>query len=184
MKLIFICTKSITFNTFLKSQADYFIKRGAKVIVSCTDIDNLNFDDKFKYRINFPKNLFNLSNIINYTKIFFQIKKLVRKNPTAIYYIHTPLASHLFRLFTYFYKIKIIYFVHGFRFTPESTLIKNFFFKSIEILLASKTNIFITINNHDFEHAKLYLSKNKSLCYKVNGVGLKYNSMHFKKELK
>ena len=29
MKIIFITTKSITFNTFLKSQADYFIKKGA-----------------------------------------------------------------------------------------------------------------------------------------------------------
>ena len=28
MKIIFITTKSITFNTFLKSQADYFIKKG------------------------------------------------------------------------------------------------------------------------------------------------------------
>ena len=183
MELIFICTKSITFNSFLKSQADYFIRKGVKVMVSCSDIDNLNFEDKFKYKINFPKNLFNLINIINYVKIYFQIKTLVKKNPSAIYYIHTPLASHLFRLFTYFYKIKIIYFVHGFRFTPQTSYIKNFLFKSIEKILASKTKIFITINNHDFEYSKLHLSKNKTLCYKVNGVGLNYNSMHFKKRI-
>ena len=33
MDIVFICTKSITFNTFLKSQANYLIKKGDKVSV-------------------------------------------------------------------------------------------------------------------------------------------------------
>ena len=44
MKIIFICTKSITFNTFLKSQADYFIKKGIKIEVGCSDSKKLNTD--------------------------------------------------------------------------------------------------------------------------------------------
>ena len=41
MDIVFICTRSITFNTFLKSQANYFIKKGDRVNVVCQDIENL-----------------------------------------------------------------------------------------------------------------------------------------------
>ena len=57
MKIIFICTKSITFNTFLKSQADYFIKRGSEVVVACSDSEKLNFKNNLSYKINFPNNI-------------------------------------------------------------------------------------------------------------------------------
>jgi len=180
VKIIFICTKSITFNTFLKSQADYFIKRGSEVVVACSDSEKLNFKNNLSYKINFPNNIIGLFNLINYVKIFIQIKTLVKKNPSGIFYLHTPLASHLFRLFTYFDKLTIIYFVHGFRFTSTTNLIKNFFFKTIEKILSFKTNIFITINNHDFNYAKFNLIR-KASCYKINGVGLNLTSMHFKK---
>ena len=70
MKIIFICTKSITFNTFLKSQADYFIKKNFEVEVACSDNHNLNFKKKFTHKINFPMNLLGLFNIINYFKIY------------------------------------------------------------------------------------------------------------------
>ena len=56
MKIIFISTKSITFNTFLKSQADYFIKRGFEIEVACADIDKLKVKKNLRYEINFPKN--------------------------------------------------------------------------------------------------------------------------------
>ena len=55
MKIIFICTKSITFNKFLKSHADYFIKKGHKIIVACSDSKKLNIRNKFKFKINFPQ---------------------------------------------------------------------------------------------------------------------------------
>ena len=128
MKIIFICTKSITFNTFLRSQANYFIKRGMEVVVACSDIDKLNFETKLCHKINFPNDIKGLFNIINYIKIYLQIKSLVKENPFGIFYLHTPLASHIFRLFTYLDKLKIIYFVHGFRFTPNTSFLKNFFF--------------------------------------------------------
>ena len=60
MKIIFICTKSITFNTFLKSQADYFSRKGYDIEVACSDVENLNFKFNNEYKINFPKNLLDL----------------------------------------------------------------------------------------------------------------------------
>ena len=189
MKIIFICTKSITFNTFLKSQAEYFVKRGLEVEVACLDTKNLKFKKNLKHEIDFPIKILDLFNINKYFKVFKQIKILVQKNPQALFYLHTPVASHLFRFFNFFKKLKIIYFVHGFRFTSKSKLLKKIFFKSIEKILSFKTNIFITINNEDYNYAKLNLKKKKSLCYKINGVGLNLsrnlkNKIKHKKEIK
>ena len=55
MKIIFICTKSITFNKFLKSQADYLIKKGFEIKVACSDSEKLNVKNNIKYKINFPQ---------------------------------------------------------------------------------------------------------------------------------
>ena len=52
MKIIFICTKSITFN-FLKSQANFFKQKGYEVIVACSDIEKLNFPKNLTYKISF-----------------------------------------------------------------------------------------------------------------------------------
>jgi len=182
VKIIFICTKSITFNTFLKSQASFFKQKGHEVIVACSDIEKLNFQKRLTYKISFPDKKKDLLNLFNYFKIFTQINTLFRKNASGIFYLHTPLASHLFRLFTLFNKVKIIYFVHGFRFIPTSNFFKNFFFKTIERILSFKTKIFITINNHDFNYVKHILAKKKP-CYKINGVGLSLSSNHFKKKI-
>ena len=183
MKIIFISTKPITFNTFLKSQAEYFIKKGLKVEVASSDIEKVNFKENLKHSIDFPNKIIDLFNPIRYLNVFIQIKKLAKKNPSTIFYLHTPVASYLFRLFTFFDKLKIIYFVHGFRFTSVTNFINAFFFKSIEKILSYTTDIFITINNEDYNYSKTNFSK-KSLFYKIKGVGLNLTTKHFKKKIK
>ena len=135
MKVIFICTKSITFNTFLKSQAKNFIEKGLEVVVACSDSKNLECDEKIKYQIDFPISTIQLFNFIRYFKIFFQILELTKKNGSYLFYLHTPIASHLFRIFTFFKKVKIIYFVHGFRFTSNTNIFKSLIFKIVEKIL-------------------------------------------------
>lgn len=171
MKIIFICSKSITFNTFLKSQANYLIRKGFEVEIACSDSEKLDFNKHLSHKIDFPDKIWDLFNLIKYIKIFFQIKSLVKKNTNALFYIHTPAASHLFRIFTFFNKLKIIYFVHGFRFTSKTNISKSFFFKLIEKILSINTDIFITINNEDYNFARQSLAR-RNLCYKINGVGL------------
>jgi len=183
VKIIFICTKSITFNTFLKSQANYFIKKGFHVEAACSDSENLDIKKNSKHRIDFPNRITDLFNLMKYFQIFIQIKTLVKKNSSTIFYTHTPVASHLFRLFTFFNKLKIIYFVHGFRFSSTTGSIKAFFFRIIEKILSFNTTIFITINDEDYNYAKFKLFK-KSLCYKIKGVGLKVTTKHLKKIIK
>tara|TARA_B100000242_G_scaffold282796_1_gene244395 strand:- start:595 stop:1683 length:1089 start_codon:yes stop_codon:yes gene_type:complete len=182
MKIIFISTKSITFNTFLETQANYFFKKGLDVEVACSDIENLNFKNKVKHRIDFPNKILELFNLVKYIKIFLQVRKIVKQNSETLFYLHTPMASFLFRLFTFFNNLKIIYFVHGFRFNSKTNFIKSLFFKSIENILSFNTNIFITINNEDYKYAKVNFQKN-SLCFKINGVGLSLPKNHFKKKI-
>ena len=89
MKIIFICTKSITFNTFLNHQANYFLKKGIKVEIGCSDIENLNTKKILKHQIKFPIRFVDFFSLTNYLKIFFQINKLVLNNRKAIFYLHT-----------------------------------------------------------------------------------------------
>ena len=73
--------------------------------------------------------------------------------------------------------------MHGFRFTSITNSIKAFFFRIIEKILSFNTDIFITINNEDYNFAKFQLFK-RSLCYKINGVGLNLKINHLKKTIK
>jgi len=182
VKIIFLCSKAITFNTFLRSQANYLKKKKFNVIVACSESSKLNFCKDLIYEISFPNKKIEFFDLFNYFKIFRQISILVDKNPSGIFYLHTPLASHLFRFFTFFKNIKIIYFIHGFRFVSRFNSLKDFLFKIIEKILAFKTKIFITINNYDFHYVKFILAKKKPY-YKINGVGLNLQKNHFKKKL-
>jgi len=80
MKIIFITTKSITFNTFLKSQANYFFNNKFKVEVACSDNENLNFNNNLTYKISFPHKLSEIFNLINYIKVFKEIRQLIKNN--------------------------------------------------------------------------------------------------------
>jgi glycosyltransferase EpsD len=183
MNIIFVCTRSITFNTFLASQAKFLSKQGYKIKIACADIENLNFRDSSNFKIDFPTKYIHLLSLVRFIKIFFQINKLISKNKSNIYYLHTPVASHLFRLFAIFYKLKIVYFVHGFRFTSKTRFLRATFYKVIEKILSFKTNIFITINNEDYLYAKNHLF-NSVPTYKINGIGLDLKKKISKKNFK
>ena len=141
MEIVFVCTRSITFNTFLKSQAEYLLKKGFKVKVVCADNENLDFKKNLSYKIYFPTKYIHFLNLINYFKIFFQIRRIVKNNKSSVFYLHTPIASYLFRMFSISHNIKLVYFVHGFRFTSKTNFIKSFLFKFIENILSFKTNL-------------------------------------------
>ena len=153
MNIIFITTRSITFNTFLKSQAESFVKNGYNVKIACSDVKNLNYKTK-NYKIDFPTTYIQIFNIFRYLKVFLQIQKLIKLNKNSIFYLHTPVAAHLFRFFSFFQNLKIIYFVHGFRFTSQTNIAKSLIYKFIEKVLSLNTKVLITINNEDYNFAK------------------------------
>ena len=75
-----------------------------------------------------------------------------------LYFIHTPLASIFFRLVNIFRNIKILYFVHGYRFHNQKKLIE-YLFLVIEYILSFKTKYYININKKDFQFTKKILKK-------------------------
>ena len=87
----------------------------------------------------------------------------------------------MFRIFNFFTNLKIVYFVHGFRFNSKTNFFTNIFFKSIEKILSKTTSVYITINKEDYEYARNNLNK-KSLYYKMNGVGLDLPFKKFKQK--
>ena len=74
MTVIIICSKSITFNTFLKSQANYFNKKGLEVVVACSDVEKLDFKNELNYKINFPNKIFDFFLFTN------QLDNFISKN--------------------------------------------------------------------------------------------------------
>ena len=83
--------------------------------------------------------------------------------------MNTPLASHFFRIISFLVKIKVIYYVHGFRFHPNGSSILNLLFKIIETN-ELKTDLYVVINKHD----ENFVKKLNKKYIKLNGVG--YNS--------
>ena len=109
-KIIFFCTKSITYNVFLKSMADVF-KNKYEVLLCTSDSKNLESSNFKKINISFPTSLKDFLNLKKIIISIFQINKLIKHNSKEIIFCHTPVASHLIRLATFFKKPTIIYFV-------------------------------------------------------------------------
>ena len=176
-KIIFFCTKSITYNVFLKSMADVF-KNKYEVLLCTSDSKNLESSNFKKINISFPTSLKDFLNLKKIIISIFQINKLIKHNSKEIIFCHTPVASHLIRLATFFKKPTIIYFVHGFRFNDSRNSLINYFFKIIELILSKNTTGYIAINNSDFQFIKKIIKKP---VIKINGVGLEKKNYKIKK---
>lgn len=179
-EIVFIVYKSITINRFLIQSIEKFLSNEFKVILVVSDPDNLDVKISLKNNLKVVKStFFNGSSLIkrlNLLSLLVNYYTIGKKYPSAIFYLHTPFASHLFRFVNLFRSLNIIYFVHGFRFTSESPLFKKVFFSLIERLLAFKVTKFITINKDDYDYAISHLSSNVLKC---NGVGVVINNNNF-----
>ena len=123
-RIIFICTKSITFNVFLRSMAEY-LSSDYEILVMTTKVNKIYSRNINKIEIFFPSNLMEFFNFRNLYKTYLKINDVIGKYSNDIVFCHTPVASHLVRFFTFFKIPKIIYFVHGFRFNDAKTKILN-----------------------------------------------------------
>ncbi len=174
-----ITTRAITINLFLKD----IIKKlsdNYEVTLICKDPNKLEFKNLKKKKINFPLQLIE---VLNFKKLYICIKELYSIGSTNndIYFIHTPLASIFFRLVNIFRNIKILYFVHGYRFHNRKKFIE-YLFLLIEYILSFKTKYYININKKDFQFTKKILKRKTIL---VNGVGIKIpkEKKKFKKKI-
>lgn len=184
-KVIYIVsTKAITINLFFR---DFIYEQSKKfeIRVICCDPGNLELNLKIKkIKINFPTKINHFINFRQLFKLFCDLSKIKKKLKNSFILLNTPIASHFFRLYFFFSKLNFIYFVHGFRFTPDGRWYKNFFFKFIEKILSYPTRKYITINSFDYNFVK---NKIKKECIKINGIGIdipkKNNFRHKNKRL-
>ena len=169
--ILIVSTKSITINIFLKEIINE-LSKFYKILLATSDIENLN---KFKYNkisLLFPLNLFQLINPFYLLYCIIVNRKKIKLSDTYIILVNTPLASHFVRISCIFLNVKIIYFVHGYRFHSKGNFLLNNIFFIIEKFLALFTYAYININKYDYNATKKYFNKKVIL---VNGVGINTN---------
>lgn len=175
-KILIISTKSITLNLFLKELYIKFKSNNYITYVACSDIKNLDIIFQNKMEIKYPFLKFSdIFNIFNFIKNSFSFYFFLKKHKDFIILVNTPLTSHLVRIFNLFLNLKIIYFVHGFRFHKKEKKIKYYINYLIEKLLVTSTYSYITINNEDYQIINNYFKKK---CIIINGVGTNINTVN------
>ncbi len=110
--------------------------------------------------------------ITNWKQNWFAYQQLVTLITSEKYdfiHCHSPIGGVCGRLAAVRCNIKAIYTAHGFHFYKGAPLINWIFYYPIERLLASATEVLITINQEDYERAKKFSAKN--IVY-IPGVGI------------
>ena len=166
--ILVIATKAITINIFLKeiiNELNYF----KKVIIGSSNIKDIKRLNNKKILLHFPLTIFQLFNPFYVIYCIIQNRKIIKLNNINYILLNTPLASHIIRISCILLNIKIIYFVHGYRFHPNGNFFLNLIFYCIEKILSFKTDAFININKTDYKITNKYFKKKTLL---VNGVGI------------
>lgn len=117
--------------------------------------------------IPFERSPFKIATINNY----ILLKNLIKKNNPDLVDCHLAVVGVLSRLACWNNKnTKIIYSPHGFFFYKGCSYFNKIVYKSIESILAKKTDALITINKEDYENARKMNVRGKA--YYVPGVGV------------
>lgn len=121
------------------------------------------------YHVPFKKSVLALDNF----KAMFQLKELITENQYDTVIVHTSLASFFTRM-----AIKgleqppfCICMVHGYLFHEFGGGFSNFILKTAEEMVAGQTDLLLTMNNWDYDHALAQqLGKDVRL---IQGIGVK-----------
>lgn len=130
--------------------------------------------------IPFERSPFSVENI----KAYRTLKNLINNEQFDIIHCHTPVGATLTRLASNKARkngTKVIYTAHGFHFYKGAPVINWILYYPVEKLLASKTDVLITINKEDYEIAKGF--KSGSVVH-IPGVGVDLKRFHKNPELR
>jgi glycosyltransferase involved in cell wall biosynthesis len=185
MKILVITTVENTYTRFLREHYNALINRGHVVHVafnqeaSLRNLDNDSADKVLFFDVPYKRGLFNRN--------VFRIRKSLNKifeNNYDLVSLHTPIASGYTRIFfnrSKYPNTKLIYMTHGYHFHPKS-FIPNLIFFLAELILSSKTDIIITINDFDYNVSKRFFLAKK--VYKIDGIGLNIPSDRSNKDIR
>lgn len=109
----------------------------------------------------------------NNIKAYHQLVELINKEKFDVIHCNTPVGGLLGRLAGKKCGVKtVIYQAHGFHFYKGAPIKNWLFYYPVERWLAHYTDALITINQEDYEFAKLFNLKNKENVYYIPGVGI------------
>ena len=178
-KVMLICTTDNMIWQFLLPHIKDMQDAGADVHLVCHKtgfwFDELKDMGFTMHNINMKRNPVNLTNIIAY----FKLCKLQRKEKYDLVYCQQPVGGMLGRLVGARFRLPVIYTAHGLFFYKGNSKLKNFVYRSAERVLASSTDVFITMNDEDYNATIKWPPKFK---YKIHGIGMnpdKYEKTKF-----
>lgn len=120
-------------------------------------------------QISINTNPFNLNNKSAYS----QLCAIIRKHSIQAIQCSTPIGGLLGRLVGKKMQIKpIIYAAHGFLFFKGAPLINRTIYKWEEVVLASITDVLITITEEDYQAARAFKLRSKRKPYLIHGAGI------------
>lgn len=173
MKVLFTASVYRHFTTFHIPYMKMFQSKGFEVYAAANSEDQIEKVELESLGIKcidipFSRNPLSLKNIIAY----YKLKKLSKKFKFTLVHTHTPVASVLTRrVFKKIGGVKTIYTAHGFHFYKGASKINWLIYFNIEKIAAKWTDHLITINQEDFQNAKLLGYSENQVSY-VHGVGI------------
>lgn len=102
-------------------------------------------------------------------QVILKLRKLISEKKYKFIHTNSPLASVLVRIANLHKQTKIIYTAHGFQFFKGGRKRDWLLFYPIERILASQTDVLVTINEEDYTRAKKMGFK---IVKKIPGVGV------------
>lgn len=129
------------------------------------------------------RNPFKKQNVTSY----HQLKALIEKEQFELIHCHTPVGGVLARMAGRKQRktgTKIIYTAHGFHFFKGAPIVNWLIYYPVERWLSRYTDVLITINQEDYQRAKMFHAKKVEY---IPGVGVdteKFSSERFSKELR
>lgn len=113
-----------------------------------------------------PRDIFPISQCF---RAYWQLRQLIKRHQFAWMHCHSPVGGVLARLAAG-KKLPVVYTAHGFHFYKGAPVKNWLLYYPVEKLLASRTDLLITLNQEDYCLAKRSLFVGKA-CY-IPGVGI------------
>ena len=174
-KVLFVATYGGFFTSFEINNMKILQKMGYEIHCAA-NFDNINYNPKnsvlldlgvIEHNIPFDRSPYNLKNY----KLYKKLELLIKENSFELLDTHNPVVSIFSRKYAYKYKVPhIIYTAHGFFFFKGAPLKNKLIFKTMEKVMAKKTDVIITINKEDFIAAKKMKIRKKAVY--VPGIGV------------
>lgn len=174
-KVLFVATYGGFLSSFEMNNM-HILKNMGYEVHCAANFDNKQYNERpqilsnfgvVKHNILFDRSPFSGKNFICYKKL----EKLIIEENYILIDTHNPVVSVLSRLAARKTKnSKIVYTAHGFFFYKGCPFKNKLVYKTIESIMARKTDYLITINKEDFEAAKKM--KLRKMAIYVPGIGL------------